>query len=186
MNARKIKVLDMPAEERPREKVLQHGPGALSNAELIAVIIGSGISSAPVLNIAFRLAAIADNDMAKLHEMTINQLCKLKGIGPARAVALQAAMELGLRAGIFQHVQEDYVLTVNSIQIIAGTHPPGNPIPEASLPTFVPLPKGSKKRRLFDIGERSINLLATGNYAKVRLYQHAENAWADESPDRRI
>ena len=175
MNAMKIKVLDMPAEERPREKVLQHGPGALSNAELIAVIIGSGISSAPVFN-----------DMAKLHEMTINQLCKLKGIGPARAVALQAAIELGLRAGIFRPVQEDYFLTVNSIQIIAGTHPLGNPIPEASLPTFVPLPKGSKKRRLFDIGERSINLLATGNYAKVRLYQHAENAWADESPDRRI
>lgn len=186
MRTRKSKVQDLPPDERPREKLLAHGPGALSNAELIAVVLGSGISSAPVLNIAMRLAAIADNDMAKLNEMTIAQLCKFRGIGPARAVALQAAMELGLRAGIYIPVQEDFLFTINSLQIIGGSYPAGNPIPEASLPTFVPLPKGSKTRRLFDIGERSINLLATGNFAKVRLYQHAESALADESPDRRI
>lgn len=186
MRARKLKVQDLPLGERPRQRLLQHGPGALSNAELIAVVIGSGISSAPVLNIALRLAAIADNDMAKLHKMTIAQLCKFRGIGPARAVALQAAMELGLRAGIFVPVQEDFLFTINSLQIIGGSHPARNPIPEPGLPTFVPLPTGSKQRRLFDIGERSINLLATGNFAKVRLYQQAESALADESPDRRI
>lgn len=176
----------MPSSERPREKLLEFGANGLSNAELLAVILGSRTKAMPVMNLAMKLVNICDNNMSTLGKLSVEKLCKIKGVGPAKAISLQAAFELGFRAAVVQPVSEDILFITNNLQIIEGCHPPGHPVPDAGLRTFVPLPVRSKQLRLFDIGERSIILLAAGNFAKVRSYQYAENALAGEGPDRRI
>jgi len=84
-------------EDRPREKLLQHGVRQLSDAELLAIIIGSGNRSASALEISRQLLNDNGNSLHELAKQSINQLIRRKGIGKARAVAILAALELGNR-----------------------------------------------------------------------------------------
>lgn len=84
-------------DDRPREKLVAKGQSALSNAELIAILLSSGTKEMSAVDLAKALLKSADNDLNKLSRMTVNELCKMKGIGQAKAVALCAAMELGRR-----------------------------------------------------------------------------------------
>ncbi|MDB5145749.1 MAG: repair protein RadC [Mucilaginibacter sp.] len=87
----------MAAADRPREKLISQGVSALSNTELIALLLGSGTAAMPIMNLAGKLVSVADNDVARLHTMSIVQLCRVKGIGKVRAGTLKAALELGRR-----------------------------------------------------------------------------------------
>ncbi|MBA3957755.1 MAG: DNA repair protein RadC [Parachlamydiaceae bacterium] len=87
----------LPAEERPRERLLKHGPEAMTNAELIAILLGSGMKGIPVLQLAQHIVAHF-GELHRLAEATVPELCKIKGLGPAKALQLKAAMGLALRA----------------------------------------------------------------------------------------
>lgn len=87
----------MPAEERPREKLDNHGASALSNTELIALLLGSGTAQMPVMSLAAKLVSLSGNDISRLYHMSLVQLCRVKGIGKVRAGTLKAALELGKR-----------------------------------------------------------------------------------------
>lgn len=89
-------ILKMPEEERPRERLLRNGPESLSSVELIAILLGSGTQSTPVLHLAQSLL-IHFGTLAKLTEATIEELCQIKGIGPAKAIQLKACFNLGNR-----------------------------------------------------------------------------------------
>lgn len=84
-------------DDRPREKLLLKGRAALSDAELIAILIGSGNLEESAVDLSKRILAKANNNLNQLGKLTINQLTEFKGIGEAKAITIAAAMELGRR-----------------------------------------------------------------------------------------
>tara|TARA_B100001765_G_C19508724_1_gene345414 strand:- start:3568 stop:4266 length:699 start_codon:yes stop_codon:yes gene_type:complete len=85
------------ADDRPREKLLQKGKAALSDAELIAILIGSGSREASAVGVSQKILATAENKLHTLGKYSIQQLMEFKGIGEAKALTIVAAMELGKR-----------------------------------------------------------------------------------------
>lgn len=84
-------------EDRPREKMLAKGKEALSNAELIAILIGSGNSKETAVDLSKRILHDSKDNLIELSKLTINDLMKYNGIGEAKAVTIAAALELGRR-----------------------------------------------------------------------------------------
>lgn len=84
-------------DDRPREKLMLKGKSALSDAELIAILIGSGNRMESAVGLSKRILASVDNNLNALGKMTITQLMNFKGIGEAKAISIMAAMELGRR-----------------------------------------------------------------------------------------
>jgi DNA repair protein RadC len=91
---------DLPAEERPRERLRKLGPDALSSVELLALIIGRGIPGRSVLTIAHELLK-QFKSVKGVSEATIEELSAVKGIGAAKAAQLKAAFELGRRQDLY-------------------------------------------------------------------------------------
>ncbi|MCS6819128.1 MAG: DNA repair protein RadC [Chitinophagales bacterium] len=92
-----LSIKDWATADRPREKLLAKGREALSNAELLAIIIGSGNPEETAVDVAKKLLHAADNSLVELGKKDINALKKIKGIGDAKAVSIAAALELGRR-----------------------------------------------------------------------------------------
>ncbi|MBI4491560.1 MAG: DNA repair protein RadC [Chloroflexi bacterium] len=94
---------DLPASVRPRERLLHHGAGALSNSELLALVLRTGSATCNVLELANQLLARFGTGedgpaaLAQLAEASIGELSRQPGIGPAKAMELKAAFELGRR-----------------------------------------------------------------------------------------
>ena len=84
-------------EDRPREKLLQKGKSILSNAELIAILIGSGSRNESAVALSKRILAAVETNLNELGKLTIEDLTRFKGIGEAKAVTIVAALELGRR-----------------------------------------------------------------------------------------
>ncbi|TDG36775.1 DNA repair protein RadC [Pedobacter changchengzhani] len=84
-------------EDRPREKLLLHGRRHLTDAELIAILIGSGNRTETAVDLSKRILAFYGNSLTKLGRASIQELSKFKGIGDAKAISIIAALELGLR-----------------------------------------------------------------------------------------
>ena len=84
-------------DDRPREKMLAKGKEALSNAELIAILIGSGNSKETAVDLSKRVLHDNKDNLIELSRLTINDLMKYNGIGEAKAVTIAAALELGRR-----------------------------------------------------------------------------------------
>lgn len=94
---KKLTITQWAEDDRPREKLLLKGRSALSDAELIAILIGSGTTSESAVDVAKRILMAAEGDLNKLSQLTIKDLCKIKGIGEAKAISIIAALELGRR-----------------------------------------------------------------------------------------
>lgn len=84
-------------EDRPREKLLDKGRLVLTDAELIAILIGSGNRTESAVQLSQRILALVNNNLNELGKLTPNDLVKLRGIGQAKAVTIVAALELGRR-----------------------------------------------------------------------------------------
>lgn len=89
-------IRDWPSSERPREKLLAHGPGALSDAELLAIFLGSGLRGRDAVQTS-RDLLVEHGPLRRLLDLPPDALSKLPGLGPARACKLAAALELGQR-----------------------------------------------------------------------------------------
>ncbi|MBQ7635623.1 MAG: DNA repair protein RadC [Bacteroidaceae bacterium] len=83
--------------DRPREKLLAHGAQALSNAELLAILIGSGTPDETAVDVTRRILDDTSGSLRQLGRLSCGELCSYKGIGPAKAVSIMAACELGRR-----------------------------------------------------------------------------------------
>lgn len=92
-------IKDWALEDRPREKLLAKGITSLSNAELLAILIRSGGREESAVELARRVLNRAGNNLRELGKLSVNDLVKHKGMGPAKAVAIIAALELGRRRG---------------------------------------------------------------------------------------
>jgi DNA repair protein RadC len=89
-------------DDRPREKLLLKGCNVLSNAELLAILINNGTRQASAVEVCKELLKQTDNDLQKLARLSVKEILKLKvkGIGEAKAIAITAALELGLRRDV--------------------------------------------------------------------------------------
>lgn len=85
------------ADDRPREKMIEKGKGTLSNAELIAILIGSGCGDLSAVELAREVLNAVDDNLYDLSKLSIEELKQHKGIGEAKAVSIIAALELGRR-----------------------------------------------------------------------------------------
>ncbi|PWJ57408.1 DNA repair protein RadC [Dyadobacter jejuensis] len=90
-------ILSWAEEDRPREKLLLKGRTALSEAELIAILLGSGTKEHSAVDVAKTLMVSVGNNLHRLAKLSVKELMKIKGIGEARAITIVAALELGRR-----------------------------------------------------------------------------------------
>lgn len=95
---KRLSIRELPRAERPRERLKAHGVHALSSAELLAVIVGTGAAGRSALSVAHEVLAWADGSLRRIAGQPVAALTKLSGIGSARAIAVHAALELGRRA----------------------------------------------------------------------------------------
>jgi DNA repair protein RadC len=96
-DAKKLTIKEWNADDRPREKMLAKGISALSDAELLAILISTGTKSRSALDLARAVLMSADNNLHLLGKRTVSDLTKIDGIGEAKAVTIMAALELGRR-----------------------------------------------------------------------------------------
>lgn len=100
-----VSIKNWVEDERPREKMIQKGPSALSDADLLAILISSGTRERSAIDLAKDVLALAQNNLHELGRLSIQELKKTKGIGEARAITIAAALEIGRRRQIGEGLQ---------------------------------------------------------------------------------
>ena len=93
----KLNINQWAEEDRPREKMERLGPQSLSDAELLAILIGSGSLQEDAVSLMKRILKNCANNLNTLGKMGLHDLCQYNGIGPAKAITIMAACELGKR-----------------------------------------------------------------------------------------
>ena len=91
-----VLIKDLPAEERPRERLAQYGATSLSNAELLAIVLRTGAKHQSVLNLAKSILKKTEG-IKHLNDISMNELIEIPGIGPSKATQIMASIELGKR-----------------------------------------------------------------------------------------
>lgn len=92
-----LNIKNWSPEDRPREKLLQKGTSALSDAELVAILIGSGTFKISAVELSKKILLQCNNNLNELARLSVKDLMKIKGIGEAKAITIVAALELGRR-----------------------------------------------------------------------------------------
>lgn len=101
----KLTIAEMSIDDRPREKVIQKGFSALTNSELIAILLRTGNPHESVLDLSKRILRAGNDNLNTLSQLPLEQLTQLKGIGQAKAITLMAAFELGKRCRCEEVIQ---------------------------------------------------------------------------------
>lgn len=110
-----LSIKNWAVEDRPREKLLYKGISTLSDAELIAILLGSGNSDISAVDLARKILNMAGNNLNKLGKLDHRDLVRLKGVGIAKAVNIMAALELGRRRKAADIVQEKKVRSSSDV-----------------------------------------------------------------------
>ncbi len=92
-------IKDWAIDDRPREKLMANGAESLSNSELLAILINNGTAQKSAVDLAKELLAAVKNDTGRLARLSVKEMVnlKIKGLGPAKAITIAAALELGIR-----------------------------------------------------------------------------------------
>ncbi|MBW3564098.1 MAG: DNA repair protein RadC [Acidobacteria bacterium] len=114
-----LTIHDMAVEERPRERLARCGPSALSNAELVAILLGSGIRGRSALSLAQDLVA---RGLGELSRQEVSSLACIPGVGPAKGSRLAAALELGRRAASTPQDRESLRNVATLAKRLVATH----------------------------------------------------------------
>ena len=100
--ADKLSINRWAEEDRPREKMMSKGTQALTNAELLAILIGSGSGEDSAVSLMQKVLAAHSDSLDRVGRLSVEELCLFKGIGPAKAITILAACELGRRRAVEQ------------------------------------------------------------------------------------
>ena len=111
----KLTINQWAEEDRPREKMMLKGAEVLSDAELLAILIGSGNTEESAVALMQRVLAAAGNDLNRLGKWEIRDFARFKGLGPAKSITILAALELGKRRKLREHAER---LTIRSSEDI--------------------------------------------------------------------
>jgi len=102
-------------DDQPREKLLYKGKAVLSDAELVAILIGSGNREESAVDLCKRILASAENNLSALGKLSVKQLTEFKGIGEAKAISIIAALELGRRRRGEEAVEKKKITSSTSV-----------------------------------------------------------------------
>ena len=102
-------------DDRPREKFLLKGKSALSDSELLAILIGSGSRNESAVQLCQRILASTNNNLNQLGKVSVQQLMEFKGIGEAKALSIAAALELGRRRRAEEVVELDKITSSKAV-----------------------------------------------------------------------
>jgi DNA repair protein RadC len=102
-------------DDRPREKMLQKNAQALSDVELLAILIGSGTRNRTAIDLAREIMGLCDNQLGELSRMSLSEIMQVKGIGTAKAIHIGAALELGRRRQFGKAPQKSQIKTSKDI-----------------------------------------------------------------------
>jgi len=111
----KLNINQWAEEDRPREKMERLGAQALSDAELLAILVGSGSTKEDAVALMKRILNDCNNNLNTLGKMSIHELCKYNGVGPAKAITIMAACELGKRRQMEQPEERPQLSTATRI-----------------------------------------------------------------------
>lgn len=117
----KLNISQWAVEDRPREKMMQKGAEALTDAELLAILIGSGNTEESAVALMQRVLSECSNNLNRLSKWEIRDFSRFKGLGPAKSITIMAALELGKRRNLEE--QTDRIVVRCSNDIYAIFHP---------------------------------------------------------------
>ena len=101
-------------DDKPREKFILKGRNALSDAELIAILIGTGSSTKTAVDLGRELLQLTNGDLYRFGQLGLSQLCTIKGIGESKAISILAALELGRRRKEVGHAKKKKITSAKS------------------------------------------------------------------------
>lgn len=104
-----LRILSWAEEDRPREKLLLKGKSALSDAELIAILIGSGTKEMTAVELSKKILGQVHHNLNELAALSVSDLLKFKGIGEAKAISIVSALELGRRRKTSEYLKKPKV-----------------------------------------------------------------------------
>lgn len=116
-----LRIKDLAESDRPREKLMEKGEEALTNAELLAILIGSGTPKKSAVELMREILQVCDNRLSLLGRMTIAELMTYNGIGEAKAITIKAAAEIGRRRAMEK--LDDLVRLTDSLSIYNYMYP---------------------------------------------------------------
>lgn len=102
-------------DDQPREKLRDKGKSALSDAELVAILIGSGNRNESAVDLCKRILASVDNNLNALGKVSLKQLMEFKGIGEAKAITIAAALELGRRRKLEDALKQEKITSSRDV-----------------------------------------------------------------------
>jgi DNA repair protein RadC len=182
-------------DDQPREKLRDKGKTVLSDAELVAILIGSGNREESAVDLCKRILASVDNNLNALGKLSIKQLMEFKGIGEAKAITIAAALELGRRRRIEDTVRLEKITSSQSVfdvmQPVLGELPHeefwilylnnSNKIIQKNQ-----LSKGGITGTLVDVRLVLKNALETGATALILCHNHPSGTLKPSQADRDI
>ena len=119
-----MNIKSLAKEERPREKLLLRGKQSLSDAELLAIILGSGSKSESSITLAQRILSSVNHNWNELAKLTIRDLCKFNGVGKVKAIEIITSLEIGRRKSLQQALKKEKISSskdaYNILQPIIG------------------------------------------------------------------
>lgn len=119
-----MNIKSLAEEERPREKLLLRGKQSLSDAELLAIILGSGSKSESSITLAQRILSSVNHNWNELAKLTIRDLCKFNGVGKVKAIEIITSLEIGRRKSLQQALKKEKISSskdaFNILQPIIG------------------------------------------------------------------
>lgn len=114
-NSKPLTIKEWAEDDRPREKMISKGVAALSDAELMAILIGSGTKNETAVAISQRILNGSNNNLNELGKLSLNDFIKIKGIGPAKGVTIMAALELGRRRKSSEALNKKQITSSNDV-----------------------------------------------------------------------
>ncbi|WP_109831555.1 RadC family protein [Reichenbachiella versicolor] len=114
-NSKNLSIKAWAEEDRPREKLILKGKSALSDAELIAILIGSGTRTLTAVELSKHILSKCNNDLNQLARFTLKDLMKFNGIGEAKAISILSALELGRRRKTQDKVEHVKIHSAESV-----------------------------------------------------------------------
>jgi DNA repair protein RadC len=187
-------IRELSGDERPRERLLRHGPAVLGDAELIAIVLGSGLRGVNVLDLARGLIERAGG-LAGLRRADPAALQRTPGLGPAKAAQLAAALELGRRAQQLDPDSRPLLLTPEAVNALMAARLLGRPKEELHVlsldtkgrllgsPAVVPGGVNSVQVRAAEVFREPVVLHAT---SVVLVHNHPSGDPAPSRPDAAI
>lgn len=110
-----LSLKNIAKDERPREKLINLGRSALSNAEILGILIGSGTKEKSAIHLCREILQAVNDDLDKLARLSVHDLMKFKGIGMAKAVTIAAALELGRRRQVEEKKEINHIRSSSDV-----------------------------------------------------------------------